>query len=184
MNKFLNIIKVACICICILVIGIIGWNYAIKPVLENEYNKYFTNAIEIDKNELEKYFLENQIHCEMIKELSVLGTQNYRCKKENAIENVDINIIYNESMNKPLSIAVGIKGPIVIAPQSESGIIINTVLGIPYKGSKPDEARNWFWDNIKNNNTKSYQISTNISNATYTVLMLSDEMALSISGTK
>jgi hypothetical protein len=169
---FIAIIIIVAICILVSVLlGVAGWkqlgNYSLNPVDLIVGDQY----IDIEISELVKYLSDNNISCYIKEEQSGFGVQNNICNSTDGTEAPHINISYLVNKNHPFHISIGTDKLFDLSPNNGIGKIVDVFMGIPYKGSNPLEARNWFWTNYNIEKANDLSIIKTISNVSFSLII-------------
>ena len=143
----LAILVIVCACACLAVgAAIIGWNAFGRDVAagaDSFMESIPYNTIEIDRENLERYLLENGIMCRKDASASMGDYDAYVCDASDIPAEINFRITYSKKDDKPFSIILGITNMDDIADHDDVMTVLGAAAGIPYRGADAVKAREW-----------------------------------------
>ena len=137
------------LCACLLILGcllIAGWNLFGREyanTIGTVVNALPDYAIDIESEELEEYLQDHHILCTQEKSGSIGGYEVSACSPEEAIEGLEFRITYLVKANKPTFLTVGMAERKSAFQDPAVAEFLEIIVGIPYAGADPVEAKKW-----------------------------------------
>lgn len=138
-----------------------------------------TSVLEIEKDELERYFSDHHISCAP-DGAPAAGFATHTCA---AAEDLAFQVLYSGKSTRPYSIMARFPEGVDTGPDSRPGQLMDVIAGIPYAGADPAAARRWLRACLEIDGYDAFSISKSISGGVFTLYdAVPGDLVFSVSG--